>query len=244
MTIAATFVTSCSERRIVPAPSLFVDEVGFQERVGLGAVGQDLGDLVLEAEHAGGAEVLGVVARPARLVVDLGLIGELDPDRHEVADARGALVLEEGAGSLPPQRVRGEGDRLRVGHRQAHRLVARLRGRILDRRQGRRLADIREPVGGAAGAERRRSNGETGEPGGTAEAIRKHGRELSQGLGVGAARRASGPGVAADTATLPGETTVACRLFFDWTLRTEIVSPCAPASVARALKVRVMPGTS
>src|SRR3954470_13906393 len=112
------------------------------------------------------------------------------------------------------------------------------------RRQGGRLADIREPVDGAAGAERRRDNGETGELGGTAEAIRKHGRELSQGLGVCAARRASGPGVAAETATLPCETTVACRLFFDWTLRTAIVSPCAPASVARARKVRVMPGTS
>ena len=87
---------------MVPAPSLFEFEFGLDERVGLGAVGQHLGELGLEPEDAAHAHVLGVRAGAGRLVVDLGLVGELDPHRDEVADARGALVLEEGAGPLSP----------------------------------------------------------------------------------------------------------------------------------------------
>src|SRR5215204_2930585 len=46
--------------------------VGLEQGIGLGAVRQHLGELVLEPEHAAHAHVLGVRAGAARLVVDLG----------------------------------------------------------------------------------------------------------------------------------------------------------------------------
>src|SRR5207253_3034971 len=66
--------------------------------------------------------------------------------REQVADMGGALVLEEGARAVTPQRVGIVRGGLRLRHRHLHRLVAGLRGRILDRGERRLLAERRETV--------------------------------------------------------------------------------------------------
>src|SRR5207237_84083 len=70
--------------------------VELQERIRLGAFGQDLGELRLEAEHVGGAEVLAVAARALGCVIHVGLVGDAHPDRDDVADLCGGTVLEGG----------------------------------------------------------------------------------------------------------------------------------------------------
>src|SRR5437762_664651 len=57
-----------------------------------------------------------------------------------------ARIPEEGAGAVPPQRVGVVGSLLGLWHRHLHRLVAGLRGRILDLRQLRLFTDLGEAV--------------------------------------------------------------------------------------------------
>src|ERR1700690_3680253 len=61
-----------------------------------------------------------------------------------------AGVRKEGGGAVAPQRIGIVGGRLRRRHRHLHRLVARPRGRIVDRRQRRLLAEIFDAVEGRA----------------------------------------------------------------------------------------------
>ena len=72
----------------------------------------------------------------------VGLVGDVDLDGEDVADLVRALVLEEGARAVAPQRIRIVGGGLRRRHRHLHRLVAGLRGRVVDRGQRRLLADL------------------------------------------------------------------------------------------------------
>ena len=140
VTTAATLVCSSSLRSTEPLPSL--------ERVGVG--GEDAARQPASLSE----RQLRLGRRSCRrrsprrscgcagLVVERRLVGDLDLDGEDVADLVRALVLEEGARAVAPQRVRIVGGRLRRRHRHLHRLVAGLRGRVLDRRQRRLLADV------------------------------------------------------------------------------------------------------
>ena len=164
--------------------------VGLDQRFRLDAIGQNLGQLPLQPEHVADPEAFAVAARALSLVVELGRVGDPDPNRHDVAGLGRALVLEEGARALAPERVRGERDRLRVGHRHPDRLVARLGGRILDRRQGRGLAETGKAVACAAARERQGRESD-GRKGAEAEGHRRgdHRRDSrSRGFKDGAAR--------------------------------------------------------
>src|SRR6195256_4180118 len=111
---------------------------GGAERLGAGEVG-DGGILTA------GAAALGLVG-------DVGLVGDIDGHRQDVADPRRALVLEERPGAVPPQRIGVVGRGLRFRHRHLHRLVTGLRGRIFDLRQLRLFTDLRQPVDRRAAA--------------------------------------------------------------------------------------------
>ena len=118
----------------------------------------------LGADEIGNAGVFLVGAAALGFVGDVGLVGNVDGHGHDVADARGALVAEEGAAAVPPQRVGVVGSLLRLRHRHLHRLVAGLRGRILDLGQLRLFADLGETVDrGATACERCHSQQGAGE---------------------------------------------------------------------------------
>src|SRR5690606_40089202 len=73
-----------------------------------------------EAEEVGDAGGGGAFALAIGGVRELGLVVDLDIDGEDVADARGALVVEEAARAGPPQRIRprrliGRGRGLRHG---------------------------------------------------------------------------------------------------------------------------------
>ena len=57
------------------------------------------------------AGLVGIGAVALGLVLDLGLVVELDLHGEDVADLLGALVLEEGARAVPPQRIGAVGGR-------------------------------------------------------------------------------------------------------------------------------------
>ena len=133
-----------------------------------------------------GAEEVGDFVVLRRRPLDLGLILELrgvvdiDLDRQNVADLMRALVLEEGARAVAPQRVRIVARRLRRRHRHLHRLVAGLGLRIVDRRQMRLLADLAEPVDGGAAAHQRRQRERRYE----LERTRAHDQRMTLGHGT------------------------------------------------------------
>ena len=89
----------------------------------------------LAADEIGDAGILLACAAALGPVLDLGVVGDLDLDGQDVADLMRALVLEEGARAVAPQRIRIVDRGLRRRHRHLHRLVAGLRGRVLDRRE-------------------------------------------------------------------------------------------------------------
>src|SRR5205823_5758089 len=103
-------------------------------------------------DEIGDPRILFAGAAALALVGDVGLVGEIHGDGEEIADPRGALVLEEGAAAVPPQRVGVVGRRLRFWHRHLHRLVAGLRRRIFDLGQFRLFTDLRQPVDRRASA--------------------------------------------------------------------------------------------
>ena len=128
---------------------------------GQDAAGQHLcrgGAQRLGADEVGDPGIFLVGAAALGLVGEVGLVGDVDGDGQEVADLVRALVLEERARAVPPQRIGVVGHRFRLRHRHLHRLVAGLRRRIFDRRQLRLFADLRQPV------DRRASAGERTAP--------------------------------------------------------------------------------
>src|SRR4051812_4439313 len=86
------------------------------------------------------------------LSANIGLVGEIHGRGKKIADMGGALVLEEGARAVSPQRIRVVRRRLRLRHRHLHRLVAGLRRRIFDRGQRGPLAERCKPVERGAAA--------------------------------------------------------------------------------------------
>src|SRR5262249_4225107 len=154
-------------------------------------------------------------------------------------------VVEDGARAVPPQRVGAVGDRLRRRHRHLHRLVAGLRHRVLDLRQGRGLADAPQAIdgrtaahGGADGGDRETTQNE-GNFRHDTHSLRGASPDVSVWVTIGADTR-----VVAATVTWPGPDTVPCTVRLDWTLRTLTVSPTAPESRALPRMVRTRPGAS
>src|SRR5262249_12960695 len=74
-----------------------------------------------------------------------------------------ALIPEEGAAAVPPQRVGVVRRHLRLWHRHLHRLVAGLRRRIFDRGEVWLLADLRQAVDGGAAAHEAKERKQRGE---------------------------------------------------------------------------------
>src|SRR5262249_41717425 len=180
-------------------------------------------------------------------------------DGEDIAHLAGALILEERARAVAPQRVRIVGRRLRRRHRHLHRLVARPRLRIVDRRQLRLFADLADPVDRGAATHQRGQREDTG----NRQWLRAHDQQMTLrhvsshvqryatdgggGDGAGVSASLLGFGSAAvDTRMLTrfGPVTVPWIVRFDWMLRTLITSPSAPDSRALPRVVSRMPGTS
>jgi hypothetical protein len=164
VTTAATLSLISSVRAVLPRPPVLHLAAQVDQAVGIDRVRKDLRQPALVAEEAARRELVAVVARAPGLVAQRGLVGDRHLHRHHIADGARALVLEERAGALPPERV----GRIDLGllrrHRQAHRLVARLLDRVVDRAQLGLLADRGEALE-KVGAAAQRQHGEHGEQG-------------------------------------------------------------------------------
>src|SRR3984893_17047539 len=100
----------------------------------------------LAADKIGDPGIFLAGAAALGLVGNVGLVGDVDGHRQEVADPRGALVLGEGARAVPPQRIGVVRHRFRFRHWDLPRLVAGLRGRVFDCIQFWVFADLRQSV--------------------------------------------------------------------------------------------------
>ena len=109
---------------------------------------------LLEAQQRGDVGVFGAGAVALGLVGDVGLVGDIDLHRQDVADLGARWSLKKAREPLRQSEF-GVGRRLRRRHRHPHWLVARLCHRVLDRRQLRRLADILQAVDGGTPAQQR-----------------------------------------------------------------------------------------
>ena len=207
---------------------------------------------VFEPMKSVDARILLVVAAALGLVLDLGLVGDAHGDGEDVADLMGALVLEEGARAVAPQRVRIVDGGLRRRHRHVHRLVAGLRLRIFDAGQRRRFADQAQPLERGAAGRRARPTQWRRQSASRWDALdmvcmtftRRAGRAVGRIMDEATSRWPRSAARAAPTLTRPGPMTVACRTFLDCTLSTLMTSPSAPPSIALPRMVRTMPGTS
>src|SRR5207237_2513373 len=193
------------------------------------------------AEQGADAGILVVFPAALGFVGDHRLVVEVDDDGEDIADLMRALILEERARAVPPQRIRTVGGRLRRRHRHVDGLVTGLRGRIFNRRQRRLFAQVGQAVERGTAHERRCGDGGTENKNKT----RMHGRNAhwlggSCSLTAGAAADAiSGP--AAAMVTRPGPITVAWTVRLDWMLSTPTTSPMAPPSTALPRTVGRMP---
>src|SRR4029078_2155714 len=88
--------------------------VGGQDAAGQYLVG--LGD-GLGTDEVGDARIFLAAAAARGVVLDIGLVGDVDGHGQEGADLVGALVLEEGTAAVAPQRVRVVGGDFRLRHR-------------------------------------------------------------------------------------------------------------------------------
>ena len=122
--------------------------------VGVNSPGEENVEFVLEAQEAAQRGFLRVVPGAGGLVVDLGVVLDLDEHGQDVADPTRALIEEKGTGAFLPQRIRMAADSFRRRHRQADRLILGLQDRVLDGRDLGCFADLGDPFGDAgAGAE-------------------------------------------------------------------------------------------
>src|SRR3984957_5926504 len=115
--------------------------------------GGSLSGQEIAAEKRGDAGIFGGAAAALGLVGEVRLVGDVDGDGQQVADLVGALILEERARAVSPERIRIVGNHFRFRHRHLHRLVAGLRRRVFDRRKLGLLADLGKAIdaGTAAG---------------------------------------------------------------------------------------------
>ena len=107
-----------------------------------------LGQHGIQTEEIGQVGIIGIGARAAGAVLELGGIGNRDIDGDDVADMAGAGVVEETLGARLPQRIIVMADR---GQRRngGHELGV---GGVAHRRQFRRFADPLDAIDGRAAA--------------------------------------------------------------------------------------------
>src|SRR5262249_20165999 len=151
-------------------------------------------------------------------------------------------------GAAAPQRVRAVGGDLGLRHRHLHRLVAGLRGRIVDRRQLRLLADLGETVDRRATAgDRSECEQRTGQDEAVDTVL---GHELYSAFGATelsltgaefdseASALGAASGVATEIETSPRPETTPDTARLDCRFITLTTSPSAPPSIALPRMVR------
>jgi hypothetical protein len=101
VTIAAIVMLIVSERAVVPPPAYFEPElVSSAPRHRRRAASWRPGD----AEQAAQAAGLGAAAGARGVVAEIGLVGDVDLDRQDIADLVRALIAEQRAGAGAEQR--------------------------------------------------------------------------------------------------------------------------------------------
>jgi hypothetical protein len=148
-----------SARAVLSRPpcssSLFqIDQIARIDRVR-----EEVVEPALQAEEVAGRQTVLVGARALGFVAQGRFVGDGHFDREHVADGARALVLEERARPLPPQRIGRIDLQFLGGHGQRHRPVARLRHRVLDRRELWRLTHLAQALDGVGTAAEQRQGG-------------------------------------------------------------------------------------